>query len=168
MEVTRSNETKVTFSIALIFFWLKGYISVDNNMIKTSKVNTIFGFIPAGRDEQTFALRNVQGSSKSASYKPGNFVLGLILIIIGFNMGIIWILIGIPIFLGGALTSITIDGNGSQYKIEVPFFEKQKIIKINEAIQQAVIYRENKTENAIRETSSVSTDAIVNAINSKA
>ena len=172
MATERVQEKKVVFSVALLFFWIKGFISVDRHVIKVSRVNTILGFIPAGRDEQTFALRNVQGSSTSSSYKAGRFVSGALMAIVGFTLfeasvllALVLIFFGVVIFLGGMLTSITIDGNGSRYRIEVPFFEKQKIAEINQEIHNAVIYREDKEVHATYGAAAASAAAIVNGLN---
>ena len=169
----RSNEKRVEFSIALLFFWIKGFISVDNHVIKVSKVNTIFGFLPAGRDQQTFALRNVQGSSTSNSFKAGRFLVGAVMALVGFLMfgdnillALVLIFFGIVIFLGGIMTSITINGSGNDYKIEVPFFEKQKIADINQEIHAILIYREDKEVNAAYGAAAANAAAIVDGLGS--
>lgn len=172
MKTTNANEARVDFALSVLLIWIKGYISVDNRTIKTSTSNVILGLIPAGRDEQIFRLDNVQGSSTSASYKLGRFIWGAILAIIGFSTlgssffaGLIILLVGVVLFLGGILTSITIQGNGSNYKISVPFFEKGKIQQINNAIQEALIYGQDAHDNnRVMANANQNTAAVVNAI----
>lgn len=45
------------FSTSLLFFWIKGRVDVDNRFVKTNLSNTLFGFIPAGKDQQNIPLK---------------------------------------------------------------------------------------------------------------
>ncbi|MCL1936594.1 MAG: hypothetical protein FWF57_09515 [Defluviitaleaceae bacterium] len=163
-------QNKVVFSILLIRFWIKGSIMVDEHQIITSISNVVLGIIPLGKNEKQFTLRNIQGVQINTKFNIGSFLLGFLLTTLGlfaYIFSIILVPIGVIIFLNGILTSITITGNGDDYKIEVPFFEKSKILEINKSIQEALIYRENKEVNAIYEASIINANTIVNAINSR-
>ncbi|MEG2985815.1 MAG: hypothetical protein RR835_14025, partial [Peptostreptococcaceae bacterium] len=95
-------EKRIDFSISLLFFWVKGFISVDSRFVKVSKGNTILGFIPAGRDNQSIPLKNISSSMISSQYKLKQIILGIIFIFISLNIlgssfftGLIILLIGI-------------------------------------------------------------------------
>lgn len=45
------------FSTSLLFFWVKGKVEVDNRFVKTKLSNTLLGFIPAGKDQQSIPLK---------------------------------------------------------------------------------------------------------------
>ena len=175
MQVTNMDKKRVEFSLSILLFWVKGSIEVDNRTINTSTQNVIMGAIPAGRDDQVFRLNNVQGTSVSQSYRMAQFVLGAILALVGFVMldgnlfaGLVLTVIGIVTFLNGILTSLTIQGNGSNYIISVPFFEKAKIQEINAAINEALIYREDASDNnRVMANANQNTAAMVDAIRSQ-
>ena len=44
----------IKFAMSVLFFWVKGEVSVDSRFVRTNLSNTILGFIPAGRDSQIF------------------------------------------------------------------------------------------------------------------
>ncbi len=56
------------FSTSLLFFWIKGRVDVDNRFVKTNLSNTLFGFIPAGKDQQNIPLKNISGAMLSTKY----------------------------------------------------------------------------------------------------
>jgi len=167
---------KVDFATRLLLFWLQGSVSVDGHAIRTSIAKSIIG----DKDEKQFALGNVQGATVKLRHffllfalGIGSFIMGVWLLYSvavgeageGFPIGIAFafVIVGIILFLSGISTTFIIDGNGNQYKIRVPFYERRKIIEINEVIQKALLYREDKEVNVMRETS----NNIVEAINRK-
>ncbi|MGX7197149.1 zinc ribbon domain-containing protein [Enterococcus olivae] len=172
MKTTNANEERVDFSVSVALFWIKGYISVDNKMIKTSTQNTIAGIIPAGQNSQVFRLDNVQGSSTHSSYKLSSFVWGAIIALIGFSslsasffFGLILLVIGIVNFLNGIINVIVINGNGSNYSISIPFFEKGKIEYINSKIQDSLAYSQDAHDNnRVMANANQNTNATIEAI----
>ena len=142
---------QIRFSVDIIGFWLRGSISVDKHEIKTSVPNTLLGIIPLGRNTKQFTLRNVQGSSVNTNLNMGIFLVSIMFLgalifemFVGSTIEIskpffiVGIIIGVLLFLGAILTSITISGNGDKHIIKVPFYERRKIIKINDAIQKTL------------------------------
>lgn len=143
----------IKFSLSLLFFWIKGDISVDSRFVKTNLANTILGFIPAGRDNQSIPLKNISSSSTSTYYNVKALFGGILLSLIGLAMladvflfGVIVFLIGVNNFCSGITTRLIIEKGGSPYIISVPFFEKSKIIKINNAIHDALAADTDKTD----------------------
>lgn len=172
MDVQNANEEKIIFSISAALFWIKGSISVDNRVIKTSTQNTIAGLIPAGKNDQIFRLDNVQGSSISVSYKLAEFVWGAIIAIIGFVMlgsaffaGLVILLVGVLMFMNAIKTSLIIQGNGSNYVISLPFFEKGKANFINNKIHDALVYSQDAHDNnRVMASANLNTNAMIEAI----
>ena len=143
----------VQFSISLLFFWVKGKIEVDSRFVKTNLSNTILGFIPAGKDQQSIPLKNISGSTLSTKYNLKPIILGLIIIIFGFNsfsknyiLGLILLIIGIGIAGNGIQTILTIEKSGTPYLISVPFFEKSKMQIIQNTIHEALAADTDKTD----------------------
>ena len=144
---------KTSFSTSLLFFWIKGAVEVDNRFVKTNLSNTILGFIPAGKDEQSIPLKNISGSMLSSKYNIKAMIIGLILIFIGlgslgesFIGALFWLIIGIGIAGSGIQTVLNIEKSGSPHYISVPFFEKAKILELNQYINTALAEDTDKTD----------------------
>lgn len=145
------KETK--FSTSLLFFWVKGSVTVDSRFVKTNLSNTILGFIPAGKDQQNIPLKNISGAMLSTQYFFKPIILGLIFLLIGlssfsenFIIGLILFILGIGIAGNGIQTILNIEKSGSPYFISVPFFEKQKMQLLNNYILDALAEDTDKTD----------------------
>ncbi|HFR4221612.1 MULTISPECIES: hypothetical protein [Bacillus] len=141
------------FSTSLLFFWIKGTVEVDNRFVKTKLSNTILGFIPAGKDEQSIPLKNISGSTLSSKYNLKAIIIGLFFILFGFSSigdsifaGLIWLIIGFGIAGSGIQTILNIEKSGTPYYISVPFFEKEKIKELNQYIHTALAEDTDKTD----------------------
>lgn len=147
------KEQEHVFSISLLFFWVKGMVAVDNRFVKTNLSNTILGFIPAGKDQQSIPLKNISGTMLSSKYSLKAIILGLIILFIGlgtisdsFILGLILLVLGIGIAGGGIQTVLVIEKSGAPYIISVPFFEKSKMRLLNEQIHNALSQDTDKTD----------------------
>lgn len=146
-------EKKTDFSLSLLFFWIKGFVSVDSRFVKVSTGNTILGFIPAGKDNQSIPLKNISSTMISSQYRIKPIILGLIILLISFNtignnfiFGLILLLIGIGILGSGMQNVLIIQRAGSDYIFPVPFFEKAKLETIQDCIAEALAYDTDKTD----------------------
>lgn len=144
---------RISFSISLLFFWLKGEIEVDSRFVKTNLMNTVLGFIPAGRDQQNIPLKNISGSMLSTKYRAKGMLLGLFIAFIGFISmgnsfigGLFFLAIGALIFLSSIQTTLKIEKSGTPYIIQVPFFEKTKLQTLNLLIHNALAADTDKTD----------------------
>ncbi|KMY44427.1 hypothetical protein AC622_09335 [Bacillus sp. FJAT-27916] len=144
---------EVKFSISLLFFWVKGKIEVDNRFVKTNLSNTILGFIPAGKDQQSIPLKNISGTTLSTSYKLKPIILGLLAILFGFGsmgdsfvLGLILLILGVGMAGSGIQTVLLVEKAGNPYIISVPFFEKSKMLIIQNSIHDALAYDTDKTD----------------------
>src|SRR5699024_1248105 len=98
-------------------------------------------------------LKNISGSMLSTKFFIKPFIIGFILIFIGFGLigdsfiaGLIFLLIGIGTAGSGIQTVLIIEKAGSPYLISVPFFEKGKMLLLNDAIHNALSYDTDKTD----------------------
>lgn len=146
-------EEEVKFSTSLLFFWIKGGVTVDNRFVKTNLSNTLLGFIPAGKDQQNIPLKNVSGALLSTRYFFKPIIIGLLFILIGLNsfsssffLSLILLIIGIGIAGNGIQTILVIEKSGSPYFISVPFFEKQKMQLLSHNIHNALAEDTDKTD----------------------
>jgi len=143
----------VQFSISLLFFWLKGGVDIDSRFVKTNISNTILGFIPAGKDQQSIPLKNISGATLSTKFHFFRFIIGIIILFSGlgvignsFIWGLILLLIGVGLAGGGIETILKIEKSGSAYLISVPFFEKSKMSDLSNGINQALAADTDKTD----------------------
>ncbi|MEK6456139.1 hypothetical protein [Caldifermentibacillus hisashii] len=141
------------FSTSLLFFWVKGKVEVDNRFVKTKLSNTLLGFIPAGKDQQSIPLKNISGAMLSTKYFIKPIIIGLILFFIGlgslsdsFILGLILLVLGIGVAGSGIQTILNIEKSGTPYLISVPFFEKQKMQLLNDSIHNALAEDTDKTD----------------------
>ncbi|MGX6978660.1 hypothetical protein ACWN8V_05305 [Vagococcus elongatus] len=146
-------EKRIDFSLSLLFFWVKGFISVDSRFVKVSKGNTIMGFIPAGKDNQNIPLKNISSTMISSQYKIKAIILGVIITFISISMlsnsffgALIMLLIGVGILGSGLQNVLIIQRAGADYSVAVPFFEKAKLLAIQDGITEALAQDTDKTD----------------------
>jgi hypothetical protein len=145
---------KVFFSISLLLFWLKGSIEADGHFIKVAARNTIlFGLIPAGSNSFSIPQKNVSSVELHTAYKIGSFVLGFIFFLVGistigssFFWGAFFLVFGIHVFFSGIITVLSISANNGNRTISVPFYEKQKMVIMQQEIEKALIRDTDKTD----------------------
>ncbi|MGE7186253.1 hypothetical protein ACQKKK_20470 [Peribacillus sp. NPDC006672] len=144
---------EIEFSTSLLFFWVKGKVAVDNRFVKTNLSNTLLGFIPAGKDQQSIPFKNISGAMLSTKYFIKPMIFGLILFFMGlgslgnsFILGLILLILGIGIAGNGIQTILNIEKSGTPYLISVPFFEKQKMQLLNTSIHNALAEDTDKTD----------------------
>lgn len=143
----------IEFSTSLLFFWVKGKVEVNDKFVKTNLSNTLFGFIPAGKDQQNIPLKNISGAMLSTQYYFKRIISGLILFFIGlgtfgdsFIFGLILLILSIGLAGSGIQTLVSIEKSGTPYLISVPFFEKKKMQLLNNIIYDALAEDTDKTD----------------------
>lgn len=143
----------IQFTTSLLFFWIKGQVEIDSRFVKTNVSNTILGFIPAGKDQQSIPLKNISGAILSTKFNIKAIIIGLILAFIGlgqmgteFFIGFILFIIGLLIAANGILTTLSIEKSGTPYFISVPFFEKAKMQNLSNDIHNALAQDTDKTD----------------------
>jgi hypothetical protein len=146
-------DKKFEFSLSLLFFWVKGNLAIDNNFIKVSTANAIFGLFPAGKDSQNIPLKNISSTQLSSKYSIFRMIIGIIFILVSlsklgtsFFSALIFLLIGLIIFGSGILTRLTIQKAGRDFTIVVPFYEKGKMLQIQDYMEDALVNDVNKTD----------------------
>lgn len=146
-------EKRVDVSLSLLFFWVKGFIAVDSRFVRVSKGNTILGFIPAGKDNQNIPLKNISSTMISSQYKIKPIILGVIIIFLAFSFisqsflgALVLLLIGVGVLGSGLQNVLVIQRAGSDYLIPVPFFEKAKLLTIQDAITEMLAQDTDKTD----------------------
>ncbi|MFI8628621.1 hypothetical protein ACIGA4_11900 [Staphylococcus capitis] len=141
------------FALSILFFWIKGNLSVDSRFVKVNTANVILGIFPAGRDSETIPLKNISSTKISSKYKIMPMIFGIIIMLISlsklsssFFAALVFFLIGALIFGSGILTTLIIQRAGNDYMISVPFFEKNKLLMAQDKIEEALAHDTDKTD----------------------
>lgn len=141
------------FALSILFFWIKGNLSVDSRFVKVNTANVILGIFPAGRDSETIPLKNISSTKISSKYKIMPMIFGIIIMLISlsklsssFFAALVFFLIGALIFGSGILTTLIIQRAGNDYMISVPFFEKNKLLMSQDKIEEALAHDTDKTD----------------------
>lgn len=144
---------QIYYSLSLVFFWVKGFIEVDDKMIKVERANTLFGFIPAGSDKQKFPLGNISAVRLSTSYKVKPILFGGVLMFSALGLlesnilgAILLFIIGSGILGSGLRTTLILERSGQDYYIDGIFYEKQKFLMMEDAITEAIYKREENRD----------------------
>lgn len=147
------SEKRIDFSLSLLFFWIKGFISVDQRFVKVLKSNTILGFIPAGKDNQNIPLKNISSTTISSQYKIKPILIGILIVFFSFGMisesfiiGLLFLAIGVGVVGSGLQNTLNIQRAGADYHVAVPFFEKAKLLSIQDSITEALEGDTDKTD----------------------
>lgn len=129
------------FSISLVFFWIKGHLSVDSRFIKMNIPNTILGIIPAGKNKETIPLKTISNLKISTRYRIFHIIFGIAVMIASFSYlresffgAIICFIIGVAITGSGIQEKLSFQKSGTEESISVPFFEKNVLQNIEKAI----------------------------------
>lgn len=89
----------------------------------------------------------------SSQYKSTPIFFGALIIVFALAMmssnffgGLFTLAIGVGILGSGLQTILILQRSGSDYLISVPFFDKQKLITIQNEITEALAYDADKTD----------------------
>lgn len=174
--VFQVEERTVSFSQSLLFFWVKGNVSVDGRAIKIHLRNCILGVIPAGANNQTIPLHNISAADISTSFKIKPFLIGLFWILCtlsslasmaddffsGLVVFLIFALLAASSIGNGIVTILTIQRAGKNFCISVPFYEKQKILRLKDMIDEALLQHQDDIN--VQAAATAQTAALVDAI----
>lgn len=152
VEMNKSrNKTwfKKEFSASTLLFWIKGSVAVDYRFVRIVEQNTVLGLLPAGKHKQNIPLKNISDASIDTSYSVKDFIFGVIIATTGLGMFNSDTAIGVIIFLNGIMTKLSIEKGGTAYEISVPFYNKQNMIEIQQAIEEALTTDIDKTDQSL-------------------
>lgn len=164
----------IKYVTSLWTFYLKGEISVEQNLIKFKNPNTILGLIPLGSKKETIPINQIASTQSNFIFKLKKFILGIIFAIFSFFsfslLGVEGGFIGFSIMLIIAVNFVlnafeivlqikTIFGTTRTIKFFI--FDKAKAQSAENQINAMIAQRLDDTN--IRKQ----TDKIVYAINNK-
>ncbi|MCC5894874.1 MAG: hypothetical protein JJU16_05370 [Alkalibacterium sp.] len=129
------DNVTITFKESMLHFWLESKLTIDNRFVIIERPKTsFFGLIPMGKEEKSIPLNELSNLETDQSYKMGDIVIGAITIAtMGFGvlLPLPW---GVKKLDNGLRHSVTYRRHGEKQSISVPFFEKEKIKPLREAL----------------------------------
>lgn len=136
----------VEFSRSFFFPWVKGRISLENRMVKTRRIHTILGIIPAGKDDQTMPLSNISAVSVDTQYDIKTMGIGAVIALVGlvlftsnFLLALVLLLAGAAYIGSGIVTVVRFSRSGGNYDIKAACYNKKEIEEITKVINQALV-----------------------------
>lgn len=145
----------ITFMTSLLTFYMKGEIRHEQKFIKLRLPNTILTFIPLGAKKESIPIEQISSVSADFKLHLKNFLLGVLLAIVGFFMlfgktfliGLILLLIGASNVINAFQTELSIDlTSGKTWIISFLIFEKNKAEQAEEQIERLVSNRYDATD----------------------
>lgn len=164
---------KIEFMTSLLTFYLKGEISTDQNFLTLKVPNTILTLIPLGRKNDTIPVTQISSVSTDFKLLFKDFLIGIIVAIIGivlfgtnFLIGfILLLLIGVAMVINSFQTVLTIRTTSGEIKsASILIFEKSKAEQAASMINHIIGSRLDDTNNRVQ--GDRQTDRMVEAINS--
>lgn len=138
-----------SFTTNLIFFWLKTNFILTSKRVVGRFPNTLFGLIPLGRIEVTYALKNVAGVASSTRFHLLRFILGIFMSLAGLwalnhsiLIALIFLLPAVLLILTSYTTTFVIANNaaGQAPVIELSILERGKahnfVVEVNSKISE--------------------------------
>ena len=132
------------FSLSLLFFWIKGNIFIRGSEINISKANTAFLFFPVGRINETIPAQNITACRVNTAFDTSYFffavICGIIALLSGGDLRLIIpaIIFAVIFALLIPRTKLTIYRHGNDFNIDVPFYERKKMLDIQEKIRELI------------------------------
>ena len=138
-----------TFSLSLLFFWIRGRAVIGKKIVEFKTAHIIFGIIPAGSKVQTYPKSRITDVTLETVYNIKLMLFSICIIILGYvfaedpdlsGAGFILFFLGIVWFLSGIETElcVRIGRGGNDFHLYVPFYEKSKMKKIHAALRSVI------------------------------
>jgi hypothetical protein len=147
----------ITILTSLLFFYLKAQIDFDENFIKIKNPNSILGFIPLGSKKFSIAINQVSSVDSNFKLLFKNLLIGIVEVLISLAcfgdkgtifLGIILLVLGIVTIINSFQVNLSINTTSGQlYFLSAFIFQKSKIEKVEEYINQLIGNRMNDTNN---------------------
>lgn len=162
----------INFMSSFLTFYMKGEIKHEKNFIRLKIPNSILTFIPLGSRKESIPVEQVSSVSVDFRLRLKNFLIGLLLGIIGFFsifdktflIGLILFIIGVSNVVNSFQTILTIDlSSGNAWHIPFLIFEKSKAEQAKDEIERLISNRYHATDVEVH--TEKQTAELVNAIN---
>lgn len=147
----------VIFPRSLMTPWVTGKVVVTNTDIRITTANTVLGFFPMGKYEQTMPLRNISNVGISTKYDLEKIALGVLQLILAFILRFFFgglladiavfvlVVYGVKHIFDGIITTLQIQRSGDNFFLDAPYTCKADFIKLSEEIKKALEYEAQKT-----------------------
>ena len=146
---------KITYLENLLFFWIKGKIYFENNILKLENPHFALGIIPVGRKKKNIPINQISSVETDFKFRILTLIWGLFLLLIGFTalgsedgavLGIVILLVGVSQVASAFQSRLNITlTSGEEIPNEFLIFERAKAEQAEENINQLVLNKGNIT-----------------------
>lgn len=134
------------FMVSPVAPYLKAELMCSSTRFVYKVPNVILGFIPVGSAENQVPLANIASVSSSSSFKPGKFLLGLVLCFAGlaslpsqFFFGAMLLFLGVCTLLTAFPSSMTVvNPAGGKERLSVSILEAKKLKVFVQELQNRI------------------------------
>ncbi len=159
----------IQYMTSLLTFYLKGEISYDHNFVNLKKPNTILKLIPLGAKKESVPVDQLASVESSFKLHFGSLLKGLIIAVVGLCLlaespvqGLLLVLIGANMGITAFETVLMIKTTAADIKnVSFLIFEKEKAEQAETQIRGIISNRLDDTNDRVQ------TDRIVEAIVNK-
>ena len=147
----------LTFITSLLTFYLKGEISMDDELLHIKKPNTIGGFIPLGYKSDQIPVQQISTATTDFRVNAADALAGILLliaVIVFFRYsgefhflilwGILFIAVSAVALINAPQTTIAVTAtSGVVYAIPIIIFEREKAEQAKKMILDTVVKQAN-------------------------
>lgn len=140
---------KIEYIENLLFFWIKGKIYFENNILKLENPHYILGIIPTGRRKKNVPVNQISSVETDFKLSFKTLIWGLLLLLFGFSglgqdgaavIGLIFMVLGAAQIASAfqSVVKITLT-SGEEVPNEFVIFERAKAEQAEENINQLIL-----------------------------
>lgn len=141
------------YSLSLLRFWLKGQTTVTKHHVKIDTVSTV-GSLPSPPNRE-IPVNSIENISLDMRFQTPRLALGIGTMLFGYFLiltsghliqndlesillGLLCFLAGVAVFFSGMTVALVLRRQEGAEVIEVPFYERGKLVLIEDTIRQAL------------------------------
>ena len=146
------------FSLSLLRFWLRGQATVTEEDVKIETTSALRNWLPNRCGSRIIPLREIVSTTLETRFRVVRMALGIVVMLFGYFLiltsgrlirndvqsilvGLFGFAVGTVIFISGVTAALTLRLSQGTNTIEAPFYERGKLVMVEDTIRQAVHYQ---------------------------
>jgi hypothetical protein len=123
---------------SLITFWLRSQLTLTETMVNGSAPNTLFGIIPAGRNDISQPLNRISRVQVSTKFVTGALLLGAIFVAFAVSTGsaVWWVFAVVALVSSYRAELLITDSGGGTQEVSVSPLDREAVQGFASAVNQ--------------------------------
>ena len=123
---------------SLITFWLRSQLTLTETMVNGSAPNTLFGIIPAGRNDISQPLNRISRVQVSTKFVTGALLLGAIFVAFAVSTGsaVWWVFAVVALVSSYRAELLITDSGGGTQEVSVSPLDREAVQGFAAAVNQ--------------------------------